>query len=640
LPTQPGRDAELADKLQDPFLRRSVKSALHLRRYMPFYVFGLIWVITLAAFPSIRDNGGGDTVSATSTEFTDDTTAVGTSESPTESAVDATVEGTVEPGASASTGGATPIAGSRAPGGSTTKDAVPGAVTAPGAAQSVTAEQARGAIQRNTGTTRLGQECKEGILQVPGSLYAPPCQNLYDGPNGGATFRGVTDKEIIIVRRKFPESANSRAVEEVNKNAGFASADVVEATRATFVKYLSSTYELYGRQVKYVLYESKNGNSTDEAQGKGKEGACQDADEIVKEIKAFAVLSSSAPFAECAAERQLMVFNGAPYYPESFYRKYNPYIFGLTMECERISFQLAEYISSRLIDKPAKFAGDPVIQAKKRLFGTYVPDNDGYQRCTNITEKTIDAKHGPQKRSRYNYQLDISRFPDQAAAAAIQFAADGVTSVVLACDYISATVLTEAAENQGFRPEWMTIGTGATDVDNSARLYNQKQVVGHLFGPSQLGATEKLIGPKSEPGRVYKQGTGKEIPEGTTGDYFNVSLAFNLLQSAGPALTPQNVAAGAKTLPPSGAPDFSFGYWSFSDNPDGTPGFDHTAVDDSREVFWVAAADPPAAAGRPAADKYFNGADGKNGTYKETYNGKRFRNGEWPMEEPPIYPPR
>src|SRR3954451_12239941 len=39
--------------LEDPFLRRSVKTALHLRRFMPFYVFGVIWAVTLALFPSI-----------------------------------------------------------------------------------------------------------------------------------------------------------------------------------------------------------------------------------------------------------------------------------------------------------------------------------------------------------------------------------------------------------------------------------------------------------------------------------------------------------------------------------------------------------------------------------------------------------
>ncbi len=32
--------------------------------------------------------------------------------------------------------------------------------------------------------------------------------------------------------------------------------------------------------------------------------------------------------------------------------------------------------------------------------------------------------------------------------------------------------------------------------------------------------------------------------------------------------------------------------------------------------------------------------DGKAGTYIETYGGRRFRNGEWPAEDPPVYPER
>src|SRR5688572_13148908 len=50
----------VASELEDPFLRRSVVTALHLRRYMPFYVFGVLWVVTLALFPSLSNDGGGD----------------------------------------------------------------------------------------------------------------------------------------------------------------------------------------------------------------------------------------------------------------------------------------------------------------------------------------------------------------------------------------------------------------------------------------------------------------------------------------------------------------------------------------------------------------------------------------------------
>jgi hypothetical protein len=574
------------------------------------------------------------------TEFGDDATA-GTAG--TDPGLDEGVAApTDDAGTPVDTGGASSagtIGGGAKPR-ATASGAVPaGAQTA---SQPVSAEEAQSAIQRHTGTTRLGQACGPDVLQIPNSTYAPPCQNVYDGPNGGATWpRGVTDKEITIVRRKFPDSANSRAVDEVNSRAGYASSDVTDQVRLAFVDYFNKSFELYGRKVKWVVYESQNGDSTAEAQSKGKEGACLDADYIAKEIKAFGVIGGATwPFSECAAERKLMAFNAGAYYPERWYRKYHPYLWGTVMECERISYQVAEYVGKRLLNRPAKWAGDAATKALTRKFGTYVPDNDGFQQCVQITRNEIKNKYGGDPGPRYDYQLDISRFPDQAAQAAVQFSAAGVTTVILACDYISATVLTAAAERQGWRPEWMTIGTGATDVDNSARLYEQAQVNGHLFGPSQLGATTKLIGPESEPGKVYKQATGKTIPEGTTGDYFNLVHMFNLLQAAGPVLTPENVAKGAMTLPPSGAPGFAYGYWSYTDGPDGTPGAgDHTTVDDSREVYWVAETKSGVAQGS-AKDAYYNGPDGKDGTYKEVNDGKRYRNGEWPETEPAIYPPR
>jgi hypothetical protein len=637
-----------AAELQDPFLRRTVSTALHLRRYLPFYVFGTIWAVTLALFPTLAPNDdSGDTssfASGVSTGATDAAggatatdTAGGATAGDGTTAIDPTATGATGGTAVGATGGAKTTAGARTASGTT------GAAT-DGTGQAIAPEQAASAIQRGTGKTRLGFECKEGVGQVPHSLYSLPCQNVYDGPNGGATYRGVTDKDILIIRRKFPESANSKAVQAVVEQAGGASKEVTDAVRLAFVKYFNKTFELYGRQVKWMDYESENGNSTDEALGKGKEGACLDADKIVKELKAFAIggASNTAPFSECAAERKMPVFDAAAYYPETWYRKYHPYLWGGPMECERISYQLAEYLGERLINKPAQWAGDAVTQKKTRYFGTYIPDNDGYQSCNNITKRIMKEKYGQAKSEQYNYQLDISRFPDQAAQATVQFAAAGVTTVVLACDAISAIVLTEAATKQNYHPEWMTIGTGLTDLDNAARLYDQVQVNGHLFGPSQLGSAEKLIGKVSEPGVVYKDATGQDIPEGTSGDYFTLVRVWAMLQAAGPNLNPETIAKGVMTIPPGGAPTYPVGYTSFLDGPDGTPGAgDHTAVDDSREVYWV---NP---GGNKSSDKssctknrdeYFNSADGCEGTYKETYGGKRFRNGEWPHETPPIYP--
>jgi hypothetical protein len=610
---------------------------------MPFYVFGLIWVLTLALFPSIRGGGDGADLATSGPGFAGDAGTV-TAADPGAPATDTSA---VDPAAPAASGTATPTPGAATGGATKTTTAPKAGAPAPGQAAGntsapISSEQAAGAVQRGTGKARLGFDCTPEARQIPHSSYATPCQNVYDGANGGATFRGVTDKEITIVRRKFPDSANSRAVDQVNQQAGYASSDTTEVVRKAYIDYFNKAYELYGRKIKYVIYESENGDSTAEVQSKGKEGACLDAEKIVKELKAFAVFGGGTqPFSECAAERSLPVFGASAYFPESYMKKYHPFMWNTVMECERISYQVAEYIGKRLLNKPAKWAGDPVLQKKTRYFATYVPDNDGYQSCVAITKRELKGKYGVQDTGpQYNYQLDISRFPDQAAQASVQFAAAGATTVILACDYISTTVLTAAAEQQNWRPEWFQIGTAANDVDNSARLFHQGQVNGHLFGPSQLGATQKLIGENSEPGKVFRDATGKAIPEGTSGDYFTLVLMYNLLQAAGPNLTPATIGAGAKTIPPGGAPDFPAGYWSLADGPDGTPGVgDHTTIDDSREIYWVSQGCGSTCTGK-ASDPYYNGPDGKAGTYKETYNGKRFRNGEWPQEEPPIYPAR
>ena len=632
-------------KLEDPFLRRSVKTAVHVRRFLPFYVFGTVWAVTLALFPSIGPDQGDDGDLFAGTTDAGSVSATGASGDTTlTETTDATGAATDASGAiSGGTGGTGPRTGGT--GGTSGKVAAGAGTTGGGGggtAGPISQEVAASAIQRGTGKARLGFDCTPGKPQIPNSSYAIPCQNVYDGPNGGATYRGVTEKEILMVRRGFPDSANSQAVAAVVEAAGGASEEVSDMVRDVFIDYFNKNFELYGRTVKWVDYETKNNaSSTDEAQSKGKEKACLDAEDV-KSLGAFAVPSGSAPFSECAAERQIMVFSAASYYPERFFKKYHPYLWGGPMECERISYQLSEYIGKRLLNKPAKWAGDAVTRAKTRYFGTYVPDNDGYQYCVGITKRQLKEKYGVQDTGpQYNYQLDVSRFPDQAAQATVQFAAAGVTTLILACDAISAIVLTEAATKQQWNPEWMTIGTGLTDLDNAARLYDQNQVDGHLFGMSQLGSTDKLIGPTSEPGVIYKQATGKTIPDGTSGDYFGLIRYYSMLQAAGPNLTPATVAAGMMTIPPGGAPTFPAGYTSYVDGPDGTPGAgDHTAVDDSREVFWVngvgnKSSDKDACTKNP--DPYYNGNDGCAGTYKETYGGKRFRNGEWPQEEPPIY---
>jgi hypothetical protein len=38
----------------------ALRTAEHLRRFMPLYVFGTVWALMLMLFPTIQNRGGGD----------------------------------------------------------------------------------------------------------------------------------------------------------------------------------------------------------------------------------------------------------------------------------------------------------------------------------------------------------------------------------------------------------------------------------------------------------------------------------------------------------------------------------------------------------------------------------------------------
>lgn len=604
-----------------------------LTRIGPLGVVAVVWVAIAVLFPSTEPD---DAVSTTAAPALGATSPAGAGDAPAP-----TDERSATPGVPAQNGSTSSGGGAPAPSaGGTTSSGGTGPVTdAAGTAHAGTGdagEVAAGgtapaaAPSSEPGTTRGGRPCGEGVRQIPVSSYAVPCQPAWSGDNGGATSRGVAADKIIVVERRFPESANSRAVDGVQEQAGIASDAQNDEVFEVFKQYFNEQFELYGREVEWVRYESRFGNSTDEAQSKGREEACLDADVVANEIGAFAVVgtrggSVSGPFAECAAQRGVVVLQGAAYFPERFYRELHPYVWNYIMECERISYQVAEYIGKRLGTKNAKWAGDPLLASQPRKYGVYVPNNDEYQHCVDINGAALQSEYGIPVSSRYNYTLDVSRFPDEAARGAVQFKADGVSTIIMACDPISAIFLTQSATSQAYYPEWLLIGVAAQDTDLYGQLYEQEQADGHMFGMSQLGETTEIVGPGSEPGELYEHITGEPIYEGASGGYTGLHMVYNLLQAAGPVLTPQAIADGAMTIPPGGAPDYPYGYWSFTEGPDGTPGAgDHTAVEDSREIYWT--------------QSQQSAANGTPGTFVATYDGKRFRNGEWPAEDPPIYP--
>ncbi|HET9732739.1 MAG TPA: hypothetical protein VFP54_08705 [Acidimicrobiales bacterium] len=493
---------------------------------------------------------------------------------------------------------------------------------------------ASGSITVGSGTTVSGTKCTANGPQFD-SPYAPPCIAKFTGSNGGATYNGVTANQILIANRTFPSTANAQQTAAVAKAQGYALPQVTQQVRQVFLDYFNKVYDLYGRKV-VIQDVNATGNSTQEALNQGQSQACADADNIANQVHAFGELGlgenftgagGSGPFSQCAVQQKLVEFSGGAYFDETWYQQQNPYVWDVPMDCERISTQLAEATDKLLVGKPAQYAGDPALQSQTRKFGTYVPNLPQYSDCVTLFKQLMENKyHVPASTvdTEFTYGLDISTFQQSAQQAMVQFKAAGVTTIITACDSYSLSLMTKAAATQNYHPEWYMNGVALDDTDTVAQTYDQSEVTGHLFGLSEAAPQDQFFGPNSPAGKLYQKLTGHEIPAGTDGNYGTLVRVFDMLQAAGPDLTPQTMAEGTHSLPAMGAPNYQYGLWNFNQGPSGAANSgDHTAIADARFVYWDGKGTSP--------------VNGKAGTFIPIFDGKRYGLGQWPSTLPALF---
>jgi hypothetical protein len=456
------------------------------------------------------------------------------------------------------------------------------------------------------GVSRGGVVCRPGALQVKDTTYAPPCVPAFHGDNGGATSNGVTGTTIRIAYR-YTSSA-------VLNNAP--PADFYAVAR-NWVNHFNKTYELYGRHVVLDYYRSPHGDAIEEAQGQGGDEACEDALTLSQQHHDFGVLySDSLPFMRCAAEQHLVIFDAESRPLGAYLDQLDPYVWGIEEDCDRIVDQTVEYVGKRLAGRTAKYAGDPAMHTKQRVFGMIYPDNDTYQPCVAEGLRILkDVYHT--NVVTFAYTDDVTRIGDQAAQAVLRFKSAGVTSLIDATDYITMQVLTKAAASDDWYPEWIETGTGGTDFDPNVQGDEQSEIDGHLFGRTDDPTFAEAYGPHSEEEIDYRHLTGHDLPADTDGQYDSFRQLFRFLQAAGPDLTPANIARGAYSLPPEHG---SVGTLNWNVADDGGPGSSHEGETDSTSVWWVASAD-----------------HGK-GAFVQIDGDRWYGAGQWPRTEPK--PPR
>ncbi|GAC1320490.1 MAG: hypothetical protein NVSMB12_20270 [Acidimicrobiales bacterium] len=545
------------------------------RRYAPFALGLLCFVLVVTLVPTVSHN-----VSTSIAAGAPGSSAAGGG-GPSGATVPA------GPGAAAGSPGAAdaPVGGSSVIG---TGPAASGAAAAP-----VGAGITQAAAPGSAGRTRSGVNCGPGIRQVPWSAYAPLCEPMYAGSNGGATAHGVTADAITIAYRES-SSAEDAAVQAAAGAAAPAPDPQFEADLNTYISYFNKQYELYGRHVVLKPYKGQS-DYIQEDQGNDAPQAQADA-QTEHDSGAFAdatfYLKASEVFQNALANQKVVSF-GALGLPQSWFERHAPYAFSAFLDGTKAAHWMSSMSCERMAGMNAEFAHDPVYQRTPRKFGLVTPENPDYVEIGNEIAAGLKGC-GVSLAKTVRYQIDVSTFESQAATLSAQLKAAGVTTVLCYCDPLVPIFLSNSAAGQNYYPEWVEPYYG----DIQARLMDKNEWSGAIsegatFPPkAQLEAYRvfKLASPNAEPAEQYYAVA-----------YITVLHMFAGFQAAGPDLTPQTLQRGFFSLPASSG---QFNDWS------GGSG-QYTPFVDTSVAWWD--------------NNAVSNFDGKTGAWRDCDGGARYR---------------
>lgn len=424
------------------------------------------------------------------------------------------------------------VGGSTGTGGSPGRTPSGGGTTGGGAAvEGITQPPPAG----TKGTARSGVECGPDVRQVTWSPYVPLCTPRFTGNNGGETYRGVTKDKI----RGFYRMASSAQDAAINAALGEANLDDEKylADMKTYMEFFNKQFELYGRQFEIVTYNAQ-GDYLQEHQGLDQGQAQADAQRAVDMngfIDVTFPLKGSYPFWEALAKRKALTM-GPTGFPDPWYASRAPYWYSVLPTGTGVANWLGTITCRRMANMNAVFAGDPLYQNTKRVFGLVHPENPEY---TEIARRINDlmAKCGAKPIRTISYTINVAEMGAESASVIAQLKAAGVTTALCYCDPVFPIFVMNSAEGQNYDPEWWSPAWG----DSQAQQLPQDQwehafVVGAEYPPrsrDQAYQVFKMIKPNAEPASPYYALA-----------YSVMLLLFDALQQTGPNVNPATFQQG------------------------------------------------------------------------------------------------
>jgi hypothetical protein len=548
-----------------------------MRRYAPFAAFVAAQLVVVLLAPSRPAASSGPALGGASPTGTSGATATG-------------------PGGTAALPGGSPLAPGTAsttgPGGKAVRSGL-----RPGASASA-ASGSRGT------TTQSG--FGSGTWCVTGQIEHPACvRKWYGGPNGGATWQGVTATSITVLMYRPQDNA---AVDAIERATGtYISPGDEQAMLAVVDKFVNSHYQLYGRTIHYIWMSGTCAIAPPD-------DACfrTEADQIAAKYHPFALFwdddsSESAFFDELA--RHGVVTWGGWGFDNAFNQSLRPYHYDLFMGGDTQAEFAGELWCSALAGRKAIYAGG-VLRTMTRKVAVVYPQTVTTTPAAKHLESIIDGCD-PNGAVDSPYSSNTSTAASQSTADTARNKAKGVTSIIWLSDPIAPAYGTVAQNSQNWQPEEILSGGELLDYDPLAQTYNSNSWK-HAFGLSDLANAAPVT--QVDAGQIWKEEGHSGAPNSSANLLTSYALSVAAgIQAAGPDLTPLKYESGLLSLP-------GYDAWSQWHNPRLTyikygPG-DYTGISDVRLVYW----DPNAV----------SGYNHKQGAYVPLNGGERYQLGQLP----------
>jgi hypothetical protein len=535
-----------------------VNRATLARRYAPLAAVVAVQLLIIATVPSKAPTAQDVAAGASIGSGTGDATGDGLTGDGTTSDT-ATVDGSGAVSGGSGTAGATGTRGA----GTAGAGATGGGAGAGGAAGG------GGAGAQANGITNDTSHCVDGRQFDPAIFYwAPKCVGKWaaGANNGGATYQGVTDKEIkVIVYRGKPNPQVDAILDVIGANPD--DAWVTDFMNKSF-EFINQNFELYGRKVVWKEFFGKC--DTVPPNYTCLRGEMRD---IVRDEKPFAVIwntiLASPAFDELSALKVVNI-GGQHFRNNPFSIQRRPYHWDVAIPGDVMAKYVAEWYCKRLYNKPAKWAGitgadartqnppSDDIRTKTRVLGVISTDDPENLNMIKQVLKPELAKCGATVAHEFYYAQDIARAEEQRRLGIQKMRENPEsTSIMCFCDAVAPLFLYRTAQEQAYFPEHIVVGTGGNDSDAVGQSYDAGSTLcpdchqyENAFGLRSIGALERFA--NNDAVRLYKRMGGKVIADNNWDTYKTALSDMNyyflmgtLLQGAGPNLVPANLEKGA-----------------------------------------------------------------------------------------------